>query len=43
MVEIIKTSTYGIFTAWSGPNNLDPSQKQSSGVIMAQGINFSRA
>ena len=31
--------TYGIWIAFSGPNNLDPSQKQSRGVISVQGIN----
>lgn len=35
-------STYGIFTGNSGPRSFDPSQKQSRGVIMAQGNKFSK-
>lgn len=30
-------ATYGTVTGKSGPSNLEPSQKQSSGVMMAHG------
>ena len=34
-------NTYGMW-AWFGPRSFDPSQKQSMGVMMAQGNNLSR-
>ena len=34
--------TYGIVTGKSGPSSLEPSQKQSSGVMMAHGKMFSK-
>ena len=35
-------NTYGTWTGNSGPKSLLPSQKQSSGVMMAQGIILSK-
>jgi len=35
-------NTYGIVTGKSGPSSLEPSQKQSNGVMMAQGKIFSK-
>lgn len=37
-----KDNTYGIATGKSGPRSLEPSQKQSKGVMIAQGIMFSK-
>lgn len=38
----INRKTYGTVTGKSGPSNLEPSQKQSSGVMMAHGKMFSK-
>ena len=35
-------ATYGTVTGKSGPSSLEPSQKQSNGVIMAHGKIFSK-
>ena len=37
-----RKSTYVMWTGWSGPRSLDPSQKQSSGVMIEHGNRFSR-
>jgi len=37
----IKLVTYGTVIGFSGPKSLEPSQKQSKGVIISQGIIFS--
>ena len=34
--------TYGMWTGYSGPRSFDPSQKQSSGVMMEHGKRFSK-
>lgn len=39
---MIEYATYGTVTGTSGPNSLEPSQKQSKGVIITQGIIFSK-
>ena len=41
-LSLKKKITYGIVTGKSGPSNFEPSQKQSSGVMMAQGKMFSK-
>lgn len=40
--KILIDNTYGTWTGNSGPKSLLPSQKQSSGVMMAQGIILSK-
>ncbi len=40
--KFVFSKTHGTLTGTSGPRSFDPSQKQSSGVMMAQGKRLSK-